>query len=130
MEESVWVVIGIIGIILVFGIIASFSFRANNDNDILSVKNALDALSTQSEKVCQMPLDTYLAVDVTLVRGVELRSRDGVICVDYDEESYCKRTVCKNNVVPLNLTGAPFRSLEYKCFFKRNVDNLSVECKG
>jgi hypothetical protein len=138
MEEIVWVLIGVIGIIFVFGIIASFAYKGGNDNDILTTKNALEAMAMQSEKVCQMPMDTYLSVDVNLVRDTVVESDDGTICLELDDERFCRKTTCKNNYVKndlgeelnLNLTDAPFRSHEYKCFFLRLQENIVFECKG
>ncbi len=133
MEEMVWFIIGIISILLVFGIITSFFSKNNKDNEVLTMKNSLEALVMQSEKVCQMPIDTYLSIPVVFVRGTELESNNGSICLTFNGENFCKRTTCQNNLkngTELNLTIAPFKSIEYQCFFLRTSTNIEFECKG
>ena len=135
MEETVWIVVGIISVLLALGIVAQFMVTKSEDDKIYAVRDSIDSLYRMCNSVCSMPQGTYLRVLVTLPSGSVIETRGRSICGSISDELFCRTCPCNvsENVV-LNLSGMEasrfFFMHDYNCFFLREENNLEVECLG
>lgn len=135
MEETVWIVVGIISVLLALGIVAQFMVNKSADDKIYAVRDSVDSLYRMCNSVCSTPQGTYLKVLVTLPSGSIIETRGRSICGSIDDELFCRTCPCdiSENVV-LNLTSQEasrfFFMHDYNCFFLREENNLDVECLG
>ena len=133
MEETVWVVMGIISVLLVIGILIQFADRHAEDDKIITLEQSLDSLLRMCTSVCNMPRGTYLNTPAEFASGTLLTTRANTICGSVGEEGSCRNCPCniQDNTV-LNLTEARdfFFKHTYQCFFLRTEDRLELECRG
>jgi hypothetical protein len=134
MEETVWIAIGIISILIVFGTVAGF-FKKGMDEDKLTYSDeAVRRLGEMCNKVCLMPDETYLYVETKIPSGIILNSRNDSICMEMDDNLYCSRCQCMINKYTLDLNNTEalklFKVHDYRCFFLNNKSKLTLDCKG
>ena len=133
MDEVVWIIIGVIGVILLFGIAAKLYMSSQGDDQRQSALVAIAALSDHCATMCGTPPDTYLPVTVRIPSGIVLTTQGNDICVRYADTLSCKPCRCALNPYTLDLNNSDARKLfvthDYRCYFLRGV-NITVECKG
>ena len=130
MDEIIWVYVGVIAIIIAFATIASFLYNKSVMDNETVIENTVNALSNFCNKVCQMPEHTRQSVEVKFVRDSILYNESQTIFIQTNERRYAVHCDCNiEGVKILNLTDAPFQSLDYDCFFERARDGIKVECK-
>ena len=129
-----WVVVGVIAIIMMFGVIGTLFVSSQQEQARINVEHALDLLSAQCDRVCRLPDDTMLAVDVELPAGVVLESSQDVLCASFDGARSCRPCSCiyEDFVFDLDTPEAFefFRSHTYRCFFTNNDFRMHVNCQG
>ncbi len=134
MEESVWIAIGIISILIVFGIIAGF-FKGSGEEDKLAyAKESANLLGGMCNKVCLMPDQTNLYIDANIPSGSALNVYNNSICMEIKGEVFCSRCQCLMNNYALDLNSPEaiklFKIHKYKCFFLNSNKRISVDCRG
>ncbi len=135
MEETVWVIVGIISVLLAIGVMVQFVVIKSEDDKVMAVQGAVDSLYRMCDSVCAMPVDTYQRSVVSLPSGVLLETSGRSICGSINEELRCRS--CRCNVtesVVLNLTSPEaqrfFFTHEYNCFFHRIEEGINITCAG
>ncbi len=131
MEDTVWIVIGVISILLLFGIIGQVVYTANKDNNAATARESVGSLSILCNRVCRMPDETYLSTKVTLAQGNILTADDTKLCISQDNSTTCERCECKLYSYTLDLTNMTlFKTHEYECFFLNQKSKLNLSCVG
>ncbi len=135
MEETVWVIVGIVSVLLAVGIMVQFVLIKTEDDKVIAVQTSIDSLYTMCNSVCAMPEETYLRTTVSLPAGVLIETKGRSICGTINEELICR--TCQCNVTEktvLNLTSPEasrfFFTHEYHCFFLRTQEGLNITCIG
>ena len=135
MEETVWIAVGIISVLLALGIVAEFIVKKSADDRIFAVRDSVDSLFKMCNSVCSMPQGAYLKTPVTLPSGSFIETQGRSICGSIGDELFCRTCSCDvSEKIVLNLTGLEasrfFFMHDYNCFFLRQEKNLDVECLG
>lgn len=133
MEETAWIAIGVISILIVIGSFINFtSIHAEQDRH-RSLDSSMDSLSSMCNRVCGMPDGTYLSTRAVFPSEVVLEVEDARMCSYLEGSAYCRNCPCEfNEGVVLNLTGARdlFNTLDYQCFFLREDGELDMDCRA
>lgn len=134
MEETVWIAVGIISILIVFGIIAGFFHKGAKEDKLEYAKASVRILGEMCNKVCLMPDQTNLYTEVNLPSGSVLDAGNDSICLKVDGEVFCSRCQCSMNKYNLDLDNPEAKKLfkihSYKCFFLNSENMVSLECRG
>ena len=134
MEETAWIAVGIISVLLVFGILAGFFKNSIAGEKMEYAKESSQLLGSMCNKVCLMPDQTKLYVNVNLPSGSVLNSSNERICMIIQSESYCSRCKCAIDDYSFDLDNEEAKNLFnvhlYKCFFLKNSQRISMECLG
>ena len=135
MEETVWMIVGIISILLVFGILMSFTQQRAETDEFNMLESSMDSLMTRCNNVCASPRGTYLNSRVTIPTESVLVANGRSMCIDYADRRVCRS--CNCDLIPgtiINLTGSRDVGLsgfiDYVCFFDRHPDNITMTCRG
>ena len=130
MDEIIWVYVGVIAIIIAFATIGSFLYNQSITDSETVTENTVNALSNFCNKICQMPQHTRQSVEVKFISDTIMYNESDTIFIKFNERRYTVHCDCKIlSVETLNLTDAPFHSLDYDCFFERKIDGIEVDCK-
>lgn len=135
MEQSVWLVFGVISVILGLSIIIGLQQRFNDDRDMESIVWSLDRLQSDIEFVCKTPLGTRISSEVTLPSGMVLNATGDRLCIVLENQVRCRFTEClvhQPYLLDLNTTEArsSFKYAEYRCYIENVEGNVTVECQG
>jgi len=134
MEETIWIIVGIIAVLITLGGLVNLVGKNSQEEKRVSADQSLDALLTMCNKMCKMPAQTYLSVSANLPSGSILNITGNLICVEIRDWRKCRRCECTLEPYQLNLSTSEaiklFTTHKYECFFLRNPDNLTMECKG
>ena len=135
MEETIWILVGIISVLITIGVL--FGFIRNNqlEDKKLSVDQSLGDLMLMCNKMCKMPDDTYLPINARLSSDSVLTASQDFICIEFFGKKSCRRCDCQfTQDYTLNLStpeaAKMFSSHNYQCFFLKNAEKFTVECKG
>ena len=138
LEQAVWFYIGIIVSILALILIASI-VSANKETTFKeTMKDSMGQLQQYCNFVCNSDLDTKLSRPVTLVAGSYIWSEGKAICFNYKElNNLCWKCDCpvigkdgSNFVFDLTEAVSVFETHMYECGFERDVNAVTMECKG
>jgi hypothetical protein len=134
MEETIWIVAGIIAIIITIGAITGIVNRNQLENKKIYSEQSLNSLLGMCNKMCIMPEESYLPVSVKLASGTVLSSNNESICIESKDSKSCRRCDCKTSNYVLNLSNPEaeklFSTHNYECFFLKKEGMLRLECKG
>lgn len=131
MEEAVWVAVGVLSVIAAIAILANLfaQYRQETHGEHLDV--AVQQLRRQCDQVCKAPLETMLAVTVTLPRGVALFAEGSRVCGRLDGRLYCERCGCDFvDGTLLDLTNETlFDVHDFTCAVHHG-ERINVTCQG
>ena len=137
MEQTVWLIIGVISIILSFGIIAKLVAISQGDMKVQAFRQGIDTIKSQCEFVCNSPKDTLLSINAELPSGMVLtagKSDSKKICGILGEEIKCVLCSCGIEQYTLDLNTSlakkAFNTHQYSCYFERAENGVKMECKG
>ena len=132
MEETVWIIIGVLSVILTFGIIANLIVTNQQETKFTKVESALEKMKAQCDFVCNSPEGTLLSANVDLPSGLVLTSNETVMCGSIKDKLKCVSCTCSITGEKLNLTLAErfFYTHAYSCYFKRLKNGIQLECQG
>lgn len=134
MEESVWLYIGVIAILLSVAIITSVFLSYEESNNEQLFFDGLQQLARQADILCKAPLQTQLSAPITIPAGGLLYAETDRLCAQYEGKIRCKPSSCVVNTATIvnltsNETQTLFRSHQYTCTILRD-DTLVINCQG
>lgn len=130
MEDTVWVFVGVITMLIVLGILSGVIQNKYEDDIESTASSSLDRIIFHCDSVCNMPKGTYLSFSVDFVKGMLLTGEDNSVCVEQGDKKSCRKCACDVSAYKLNLTDAPFTAHTYECFYMRNLNNVTINCTG
>jgi len=140
MEEAIWVIVGIISVLLTFGIVIQFTQNKFQDDKINSLQHSMDALSNRCNAVCKSPTNTYLNSRAPFPPESILTLTQTSLCVQFEDRNICRTCDCdlkskSSSNTLFNLTGLRASGLDvdvnFVCFFEKISNNVvEVDCRG
>ena len=134
MEQTIWLYFGIVTVIIAFGIVARLVADSNQSQKDALFDRALESLEGRCRFVCDSPTMTKQSVQVNMPSGLVLQTQEENICGDYKEERRCVSCECEMRPYKLDLNTTialeTFETHEYRCYFTRGEDDITMECKG
>jgi hypothetical protein len=134
MEEPIWLIVGIIMVLISIAIIVQLVTHHNKQSAGDVLFDSLKKLEIQCNMVCSSAEGTLLSIGIEIPGNSKITSNTKSICAIYNDKRECVRCSCNLNNYVLDLTNTSIaRKIvkhKYHCFFEKNKNNLTVECKG
>lgn len=136
MEETIWIAIGVIAVIIAVGIISQLVVHTGDDRRLNSVTSTLSSLKQKCDFVCNTPADTRLSIVVPIPSGALFQVKNNSMCIFIDGQTKCSSCKCElepSTVLDLNSSASRklFLTHDYSCYFtKTENETIRVECRG
>ena len=136
MEETIWIIVGIIAVLITFGILVGFARDHTIQQKQSAASEAVTALANMCNRMCKMPPNSYLSTSVNLPSGSTLNTTENIICLEIGDYLKCQMCDCIiNPEFNFDLSSPEavklFTTHKYECYFLKNKDDVSLEtCKG
>ena len=139
MDEAIWAVIGIIGLIIGVGAIGSLISSSNGELSFSQVENSLKLMNAQCNQVCSLPENTANSLRVKLPSETIITTQSDTLCAARGDNIFCERCDCiydtSDAVLNLSDADAFFSSHQFTCrFIKADTRNTAqivrLECAG
>ncbi len=135
MEETIWIYIGVISVIIAFGIIFSNFKDFREESKMSKIEWTLAKYTADYNFVCKAAIKTKISSKITLPSGSILNISTNRTCVNLDGDVRCTLLDCsvdKEYILDLNTTmlSRSVSFLDYKCTIERISENVTVVCQG
>ncbi|MBW2990406.1 hypothetical protein KY348_01740 [Candidatus Woesearchaeota archaeon] len=134
MEESVWIYISIIAVIIALVIIISLFTQNKEHMKEQAFSNAFLEIEPHCNYVCGSPPGSIIPLEVNIPSGIVIYTKDQKICGQYKDKTACAVCACKvaSYTLDLNTTQAKetFDVHAFNCYFERGENEVKMECQG
>jgi hypothetical protein len=130
MEESVWIYISIISVILALAIMLGLFAKGNERLAEQAFDNAFQAFGPHCDQVCSSSPETMASIDVDLPKGASLYTTGQKLCGTFKESTRCAACRCNLSAYTLDLNDSAYDLHTFKCRFSRGENEIRVDCQG
>ena len=135
MEQAVWLWVGIVGIIISFGVIFNSFKDMQSSTEMQLAESALQKYITNLNFVCKSPKDTKISVPIRFPSGLILETDQDRTCFQLGQEIQCLFADCHSSdpyKFDLNTSIAlkSFKSETFNCVFEKEDLHVSIDGQG
>ena len=140
MEQSVWVFIGVLSVIIAIGIVMKTSHVFTQEQKLGDMIWAIDKLETNFNFICKSPIGTRLTTEVNLPSGSVMKAEGDRLCITWESEVRCRLIDCEILLDPItdpiildldtDIARRSFDVWKFGCSGVKTQDGIEVECQG
>lgn len=134
MEQTIWILFGILAVIVGFALIASVANHFSESNGIDESLAAVSRLQARCDFACRSPSGTRVSTDVSMPSGTVFFTDGEKICFSKGPARHCERCACalESYILELNstLVKKTFAAHDYRCSFEKHDSVVVMDCQG
>ncbi len=118
MEETIWMVFGVLGLLLALGIIGPLLVNYNSSLDEEKMKQQLKEFQNQASFLCTTEIGNALKNEIILFYNSTLYTNGDKVCIQKEDELICERISCRYRDYSFTLDSEfakEFSKLTYQC---------------
>lgn len=133
MEETIWMLFGVLGLIIALGIIGPLLYNQTNSFNEESLSQDLKLLRNQANFLCTTEIGNSMTRDINLYYRSEIYSKEDKICIKKEDYIKCEIINCQIRDYSFDVSSnlaKEFNELSYNCELEvvgRGL--LSLDCE-